>query len=71
MNLINQLNKLSGFLTKSQVIQLVSESVTTFTYGRMMEWINSLPFVRMKAKNGKQSRVCAIWELKKYLKFNW
>ena len=69
--LISQLSKCSAFLTRQQLIQIASESVSSFTYGSMLDWMKSLPFARMRGKEGKEARVCAIWELKRYIRPEW
>ena len=68
--LIAQLAKSSSLMAHNQIIELLSFNTEPFSYRQLIDWMGSLPFGQMKAKNGKERRLCGVWELKKILKID-
>lgn len=59
--LIKQLSNCTAYLTRSQIIQIVSNTLTNFTYSSLFEWLDKLPFTKLRGKGNREAKVVAVW----------
>lgn len=59
--LVKLLSNCTTYLTRSQIIQIVSNTITNFTYSSLLEWLDKLPFTKLRSKGGREAKVVAVW----------
>ena len=58
---VKQLSSCTAYLTRPQIIQIVSNTVTNFTYSSLLEWLDKLPFTKLRNKGGREAKVVSVW----------
>ena len=69
--MIAHLSKTSSLITLQSFTELLSNTINQYSYGQLTAWIKNLSFCNMKNKDGSESRVLGVWQLKKVLKIDY